>query len=172
LVYAADYSSNRVQVFRVSDGGQMRSFALSAGNNATGASGICISPCGEFLYVSVNVDVNPEIPFSCTPQLIVLRTSDGSRVRAISLPVGHGRSSGICVSPDGELLFICFKTAPVGKHWFSCVKVLRTRDDAIVHTIDSCSIGGQLDGVCVSPSGDKLYITSCDRVGSILELTC
>lgn len=165
FVYAAEQYQNRVQVFRVSDGAHMRSIALSDGYNTTGASGMCLSPCGNLLFVNVNENFNNG---SSTPQLIILRTSDGLCVSSTSVSCEQGLSSGICVSSDGELLFVCLDTSAGDP----CVKVIRTSDGAIVHTIDSRSSGGRLghtSGVCVSPSGDRLYMTSAD--GIVLELT-
>lgn len=137
-LYVADKNNHRVQVFNAIDGSYVRSFVQ---DQLKYPMDVCVSRNGE-LYVS-----------SATNNGIqVLRISDGSHLRTIGNEIDLD-TDGLCLSPDGQELFVtCRKEIVVlhvaeGTHVRSIFVEVEGDEDA------------ELSGICLSPDGEKLYVT-------------
>ena len=154
-IYVAEWGANRVQVVSSSDGQHRRH--IGHGLLRT-PEGVCVSPCGRFLFVS-DYGNNAVRVFSTVDDSLmrtisaVDRNAAGTRIKSNSFyPVG------VCVSASGDVLYVV-------DHAHGCVRVFLTADGVHVRNIGK---GGgdaadELDrpwGVCLSPSGDLLYVAS------------
>ena len=118
-----------------------------------GPAGMCVS--GDLLFVCETLAHFRQR----SSRVSVFQLSTGEFLRTFGAQ-GSGSAemsdlTGMCLSPDGELLFV----ADGGNH---CVHVFRAADGAHVRTIGS---KGNDDGqfnypydVCVSPSGEWLFV--------------
>jgi DNA-binding beta-propeller fold protein YncE len=160
LLYIVDYSNHRVQVFCAADGDYVRTIGSSSGQGSGDHAfhcpyGACVSPCGEWLFVSDQFN----------HRVKVLRAANGAFVRTIGSGEGSGAGMfngprGLCVSPDGELLYV----ADTNKYR---VQVVRTSDGALLRSI-------ALDGfflpsfVCLSRDGTALFVSDAVRDAVVL----
>jgi DNA-binding beta-propeller fold protein YncE len=124
-------SDNRdVKVLRITDGTILRTFEVDD------PDGLCLSQDNELLFVAGQKNI------------VVFRVSNGSYVRPIFTRFGDDEQedselSGICLSPNGEELFVT-------DGLYSHVRVLRADDGSLIQTIGG---HGQSDGKFVTPLG-------------------
>lgn len=112
-LFVADYDHHCVHVFRTADATHVRTIG-SHGQDAgqfRNPQGVCLSRDGEWLFVADRGN----------DRVQVMRASDGEHVRSIGAWVDVSNSCniarlaqprGVCVSPNGELLFV----ADAGNH--------------------------------------------------------
>ena len=137
-LYTADKNNHRIQVFNAIDGSYVRTIGRG---QLKYPRGVCVSGNGEELYVSENKDVK------------VLRVADGAHLRTIDEHLVD--PDGLCLSHDNELLFVADQTKIV---------VFRASDGGYVRSIfsrrgDGEDIDVELSDICLSPSGEELYVT-------------
>lgn len=204
LLYVAEYTGDRVQVVRASNGARVRTLDGSRGiaRNIGEFTCVCLSHDGAHVLVTDGLNNSVHVlraadgeqertignhgsneeqllqPYSmCLShdkqsvlaldsaylRVLELRVSDGAYVRTIG-PYAYGNSEpnhfdtprGMCLSPDGELLYV----VDSGNRR---VQVLRTADGAHARTISAAHLEQFQDphGVCVSHDGTLLFVTDC-----------
>ncbi len=109
---------------------------LLIGPAAQNATGICINPAGNRIYVSEQL----------YNSVGVINTQDNSIIATI--PVGRN-PSGLCVSPDGNKIYVACPTT-------NNVYVI---DANLLQVIAIIPVSLFPHGIAISPDGSKIYVT-------------
>lgn len=153
LLFVTDSHNHRVQVLRAHDGSHVRSIGSRGSNDSefNCPRGVCLSPDGERLFVAEQGNHRVQ----------VVRASDGAHIFTIAGANSHGNShrelvsepKGLCLSPDGELLFVADRAR---------VHVFQAADGVLLCSLGSQGSGGYHFnhpwGICISPDGQLLYV--------------
>jgi WD40 repeat protein len=148
FIFVTDTDDARIHVLNTTNGSYVRSIEGPSANPLESPTEICISPSGDELFVTEGLSRIDEdgILFYST-KVKVFNAMDGTFNRTIDSP---GRKTDICISHDGELLFV----ADFLKHQ---IQVLRARDGMLLRTIGKDRVRHP-SSLCLSQEGE-LYVT-------------
>ena len=99
-LYVVDYSNNSVKVLRSTDGSLVRTYS----GQFNSPKGVCISPSGETLYVTESTRIHV-LKTDGTYVRFMGRTI-GGQPRVGNTPKGVDNPRGICISSDGNELYV------------------------------------------------------------------
>jgi sugar lactone lactonase YvrE len=150
----------RICVLNTIDGTYVRSIEGPPGNILVSPSEICISPSGDDLFVTEGLSqIDEDGIMSYSTKVKVFNAMDGTFKRTIESP---GRKTDICISEDGELLFL----TDFSKHQ---IQVLRSSDGALLQTIGNERLRHP-NSICLSQEGE-LYVTDGSNAIKVFRAT-
>lgn len=126
LLFISRQYNNEIQVVETENGSNVRTIQLH--RQIIGGS-MCLSPCGEFLFVADNRNMDTQIH-------ILNIYGDYEDYNILHIP--NISVDSICISSDGEFLFTSNK-------FNNRIEVLSVEDGSIVGTIPC----GRVDSICI-----------------------
>lgn len=146
-IFITDTADARIHVLNTADGTYVRSIEGPPAIPLESPTEICISPSGYELFVTEGlsqIDEDGIMLFST--KIKVFNAIDGTLIRTIDSP---GRKNDICISHDGEVLFV----ADFSNHQ---IQVLRATDGTPIQSIGKERIRYP-NSLCLSQEGE-LYV--------------
>lgn len=148
FIFITDTDDARIHVLNATDGSYVRSIKGPSANPLESPTELCISPSGEELFVTEGLSqIDEDGIMTYSTKVKVFNAMDGTFNRTIDSP---GRKTDICISHDGELLFV----TDFSKHQ---IQVLRVRDGTLLRTIGK-DLVRHPNSLCLSREGE-IYVT-------------
>jgi len=160
FIFITDTVGGGIHVLNANDGTYVRPIVGQSGNDLHSPTSVCISPSGRELFISEDLlRIDEDGGFVYSADIKVFNALDGSFIRTIN--IGHRtRTSDICISHDGELLF----TADFNLHR---INVFRT-DGTPLRTIGKRQLRHP-NSICLSKEGE-LYVTDSSNSIKVFRL--
>lgn len=148
FIFITDTDDARIRVLNTANGSYVRSIEGPPTNPLVSPTEICISPSGDEIFVTEGLsEIDEDGTLTYSTKVKVFNAMDGTFNRTIDSP---GRKTDICISHDGELLFV----ADFLNHQ---IQVLRARDGTFLRTIGKDRVRHPTS-ICLSQEGE-LYVT-------------
>lgn len=114
---------------------------------------IAVSPSGNYLYVSNNID-----------KVSVINAATDTLVTNIAIGDSNDENTGIAINPAGTYVYTVSASTTTTEP--GTMYVISTATNAVVATV---SVGDAPDGVAVDPSGSTVYVAAADGTLSMIN---